>query len=68
MYYAYKLKSRTQMPSVESWGWWVIKIFVWHPNSPSVTDSYVKSTTYRILLTITYLRFSGEIPTKQWGI
>ena len=36
-----------------------LKMFVWHSNPPNVTDSYVKSTTYRIVLTITYLRLSG---------
>ena len=58
VYFAYKLKSRAQMPSLESWDGG-LKMFVWHSNPPSVTDSYVKSTTYRIVLTITYLRLSG---------
>ena len=52
MFYVYKHKSRTWLPSLENWGRWV-KDLLWLANSPhtsNVTDSYVKYTAYSTVL------------------
>ena len=66
MYYIYKHKSKTWMPSLEIWGRWV-KDLLWPANSPhtsNVTDSCVKSTAYSIVLQ-SHRLFGGNLLTQS---
>ena len=57
--FAYKLKSRTQMPSLESWGWWV----------KDVCMALQPSQCHRLLCKIYHFEncIDNHLPQALWG-